>query len=346
MTEEIFIGQEAVGQLRELLQNRAFKKVVLLVDENTHRHCYPLLKPSLPQNHHVVQIQSGEENKNLATCEHVWRELTQQGLDRWSLLVNLGGGVLTDLGGFCASLYKRGIRFVNVPTTLLAQVDASVGGKTGIDFMGFKNHIGVFQEPLAVLVNPAFLQTLDMRQMKSGYAEIIKHWLIMDADKFFEQRYIGMFTQDWTGLIRHSIDIKSRVVTADPLENGLRKILNFGHTIGHAVESFYLEKPGKMLLHGEAIAVGMLCEAWLSVQHGLLREEELTQIETFLQSIYEKVNVPEADVQAISHLCLHDKKNDGTTINCTLLQNIGEAVYDQPITLPEVQSALRYYQLL
>ncbi|WP_210487184.1 3-dehydroquinate synthase [Rufibacter aurantiacus] len=346
MTEEIFIGLEAVGQLKDLLQNRAFKKTVVLVDENTHRHCYPLLKSFLPENHYVVQIQSGEEHKNLTTCEHVWRELTDQNLDRWSLLVNLGGGVLTDLGGFCASLYKRGIRFVNVPTTLLSQVDASVGGKTGIDFMGFKNHIGVFQEPLAVLVNPVFLQTLDLRQMKSGFAEIIKHWLIMDAYKFYEQRYIGMFTEDWTDLIRHSIDIKSRVVTADPLENGLRKILNFGHTIGHAVESFYLEKPGQTLLHGEAIAVGMLCEAWLSTQKGLLPQEELEQIETFILSIYEKVTIPEADVQAISHLCLHDKKNDGATINCTLLQKIGEALYDKPITLPEVQSALRYYQLL
>ncbi|WP_205502913.1 3-dehydroquinate synthase [Rufibacter psychrotolerans] len=346
MTEEIFIGPQAVTQLQELLQNRAFHKTMVLVDENTHRHCYPLLKPFLPQHHHVIQIQSGEDNKTLATCEQVWRELTDQGLDRWGLLVNLGGGVLTDLGGFCASLYKRGIKFVNVPTTLLSQVDASVGGKTGIDFMGFKNHIGVFQEPLAVLVNPEFLKTLDLRQIKSGYAEVIKHWLIMDADKFQEQRYIGLFTEDWTDLIRHSIDIKSRVVTADPLENGLRKILNFGHTIGHAVESFYLEKPGQMLLHGEAVAVGMLCEAWLSVQHQLLSPEELGQIETFIMSIYEKVKLPEADVQAISQLCLHDKKNSGATINCTLLQKIGEAVYDQPITLPEVQSALRYYQLL
>ncbi|MGV3541449.1 MAG: 3-dehydroquinate synthase [Rufibacter sp.] len=345
MTEEIFIGPEALPQLQQLLQNRAFQKIVVLVDENTHRHCYPLLKPILPP-HHLVQIKSGEENKTLATCEHVWRELTEQGLDRWSLLVNVGGGVLTDLGGFCASLYKRGIKFVNVPTTLLSQVDASVGGKTGIDFMGFKNHLGVFQEPLSVLVNPDFLQTLDMRQMKSGYAEIIKHWLIMDGDKFQEQRHVGMFTEDWTDLIRHSIDIKSRVVTADPLESGLRKILNFGHTIGHAVESFYLEKPSQMLLHGEAIAVGMVCEAWLSVQRGLLTAEELEQIETFIFSIYEKVKLPESDLQAISQLCLHDKKNDGATINCTLLQRIGEAVYDQPITLSEVQSALRYYQTL
>jgi 3-dehydroquinate synthase len=328
-----------------LLQNRAFQKVVVLVDENTHRHCYPLLKPALPP-HHVIQIQSGEGHKTLASCEHVWRELTEQGLDRWSLLVNLGGGVLTDLGGFCASLYKRGIRFVNVPTTLLAQVDASVGGKTGIDFMGFKNHLGVFQEPLAVLVNPAFLQTLDLRQLKSGYAEMIKHWLIMDADMFREQRYIGLFTEDWTDLIQHSIDIKSKVVTADPREQGLRKILNFGHTVGHAVESFFLEKPSQTLLHGEAIAVGMICEAWLSSQHGLLPEDELEQVETFIMSVYEKTTLREADLETISQLCLHDKKNTGATINCTLLQRIGEAVYDQPITLPEVQSALRYYQSL
>ena len=346
MTEEIFIGPTAVLQLQELLQNRAFQKVVVLVDENTHRHCYPLLKKHLPPGHHLVQIKSGEENKNLATCEHVWRELTEQGLDRWALVVNLGGGVLTDLGGFCASLYKRGIRFVNVPTTLLAQVDASVGGKTGIDFMGFKNHIGVFQEPLAVLVNPAFLQTLDVRQLKSGYAEMVKHWLIMDGDMFRQQRHIGMFTEDWTDLIQHSIAIKSKVVTADPQENGLRKILNFGHTIGHAIESYFLEKPGQELLHGEAIAAGMVCEAYLSVQKGLLSSDELEQIETFMASIYEKAKIQASDLPAISALCLHDKKNSGATINCTLLETIGRAVYDKPITISEVENALRYYQNL
>ncbi|QHL87189.1 3-dehydroquinate synthase [Nibribacter ruber] len=346
MTEEIFIGKDALTQAQSLLANKAYKTVVVLVDENTFVHCYPLLKSHLPESHHVVQIPSGEENKTLATCEHVWRELTNLHLDRWSLVVNLGGGVLTDLGGFCASLYKRGIRFVNVPTTLLAQVDASVGGKTGIDFMGFKNHLGVFREPVAVLVNPDFLHTLDLRQIKSGYAEIIKHWLIADAEMFKAQRYIGLFTEDWTPLIEHSIKIKSRIVTADPLENDLRKVLNFGHTIGHAVESYFLEKPGQMLLHGEAIAVGMLCEAWLSVQKGLLSPEELDQIETFLHSIYEKVPLQESGLAAISQLCLHDKKNSGATINCTLLERIGMAVYDQPITLQEVQSALRYYQLL
>ncbi|GAA4315569.1 3-dehydroquinate synthase [Nibribacter koreensis] len=346
MTEEIFIGKETLPQWQTLLSNKAYKTVVVLVDENTLVHCYPALKPFLPEGHHLVQIASGEENKTLATCEHVWRQLTNLQLDRWSLLVNLGGGVLTDLGGFCASLYKRGIRFVNVPTTLLAQVDASVGGKTGIDFMGFKNHLGAFREPLAVLVNPDFLRTLDLRQTKSGYAEMIKHWLIADADMFKEQRYIGLFTEDWTALIEHSIKIKSKVVTADPLENDVRKILNFGHTIGHAVESYFLERPNQLLLHGEAIAVGMLCESWLSVQKDLLSEEELDQIETFIMSIYEKVRLQEADLQAISQLCLQDKKNSGATINCTLLEKIGGAIYDQPITLQEVQAALRYYHSL
>ncbi len=346
MTEEIFIGEQAIPQLQALLHNRAFHSVVVLVDENTHRDCYPLLKKHLPEGHHVVEIKSGEENKTLATCEHVWRQMTEQALDRWSLMVNLGGGVITDLGGFCASLYKRGIRFVNVPTTLLAQVDASVGGKTGIDFMGFKNHLGVFQEPLAVLVNPAFLKTLDMRQMKSGYAEMIKHWLIMDGDQFQQQRHIGLFTEDWTDLIRHSIEIKSKVVTADPQENGLRKILNFGHTIGHAIESFCLEQPGRQLFHGEAIAAGMVCEAYLSVKKGLLPQDDLAQIETFMASIYEKVTLSAAELEKISALCLHDKKNTGATINCTLLAGIGRAVYDKPITRTEVEDALRYYQSL
>ncbi|WP_018479789.1 3-dehydroquinate synthase [Pontibacter roseus] len=345
MTDNIYIGKKALPQLTEVLQNLAFTKVAVLVDENTLRDCYALLKPYLPE-HDIIQVPSGEENKTLHTCEHIWQRMTELNLDRWSVLVNLGGGVIGDMGGFCAAVFKRGMFFVQVPTTLLAQVDASVGGKTGIDFHGLKNHIGVYREPRAVIINPDFLSTLPQRQIKSGYAEIIKHWLIADREAFQEQRHVGLFTEDWEELIRHSVGIKSGVVEADPLEGGYRKVLNFGHTVGHAVESFLLEQPGRELLHGEAIAVGMLCEAFLSVKKELLSQQELERIETFLVSVYDKVKLTEEDIKAISQLALQDKKNTGSTINCTLLQGIGKAVYDQPVTLSEIQASLRYYQLL
>ncbi|NEM99344.1 3-dehydroquinate synthase [Pontibacter burrus] len=345
MTETITIGADALLRLKELLQNRAFSKVAVLVDENTAIHCYPQVKPYLPE-HHLIQIKSGETHKTLQTCEYIWQRMTELNLDRWSVLVNLGGGVIGDMGGFCAALFKRGLYFVQVPTTLLAQVDASVGGKTGIDFHGLKNHLGVYKEPVAVFIHPGFLQTLPQREIKSGYAEIIKHWLIADGDMFEQQRTIGLLTEDWEELIRHSVEIKSAVVEADPLEGGYRKVLNFGHTVGHAVESYLIEKPDRALLHGEAIAIGMLCETYLSVKKGLLSQDALDKIETFLVSVYEKVPLTEDDIQTISRLSLQDKKNTGATINCTLLEKIGHAVYDQPITLQEIQESLRYYQLL
>ncbi|RDC62387.1 3-dehydroquinate synthase [Adhaeribacter pallidiroseus] len=345
MLENIHIGLDVREQLQEFLKNRAFDKIAVLVDENTAALCYPLLRPYLPE-HTLITIKSGEEQKTLATCEHVWQQLTDIQASRWSVLVNVGGGVIGDLGGFCAGVFKRGIYFVQVPTTLLAQVDASVGGKTGVDFNGLKNHLGVFQEPLKVFIYPEFLKTLSEREVKSGYAEIIKHWLIAEAASFEEQRYIGLMTEDWTKLIEDSVAVKARVVANDPRENGLRKILNFGHTIGHAVETYLLAQPQRKLLHGEAIAVGMLCESYLSVRKGLLTQSDLSKIETFLFSVYEKVNMAAREYAAIARLALQDKKNTGSTINCTLLAAIGEAVYDQPITLAEIEVALKYYHSL
>lgn len=342
VTESIHIGAEALQELGQFLQNRAFSQVVVLVDDHTHRLCYPVVKPFLPA-HTLMQVPSGEEHKNLQTCAYIWEQMTNLNLDRWSVLLNLGGGVIGDMGGFCAAVFKRGIYFVHIPTTLLAQVDASVGGKTGIDFSGFKNHLGVYQEPQAVYIYPPFLDSLPARQLKSGYAEVIKHWLIADADGFRSQRHQGVLIEDWGEVIRQSVVIKAAVVEADPLEGGYRKVLNFGHTVGHAVESFFLSQGNRALLHGEAIAVGMLCEAWLSVQKGLLQRDELETIEVFLFTVYQKVEVPKDQIGEIARLCLQDKKNTGSTINCTLLQGIGKAVYDQPVTLAEIEASLRYY---
>ncbi|HEX8427241.1 3-dehydroquinate synthase [Hymenobacter sp.] len=346
MNNIVSIGPGALPRLAELLRQPAVSQVFVLTDANTSRLCYPLLRFHLPEAHSLIEIPAGEEAKTLDSCELVWNELTEQRADRFAVLVNLGGGVVTDLGGFCAALYKRGIRFVQVPTTLLAQVDASVGGKTGIDFQGLKNHLGVFQEPAGVFIEPKFLETLDPRQLKSGYAEVVKHALIADADAFREQRINSVFIDDWTDTIRHSVALKQEIVAQDPLENGPRKLLNFGHTVGHALESFLLGQPGREILHGEAVAAGMICEAWLSTQHGLLNETELDQIETFLFSVYEKVQFVSLETEAIADYARQDKKNVGSTINCTLLESVGHGVYNQPVTVAEIAASLRYYHRL
>ena len=329
-----------------MLRRPAVSQVFVLTDANTGRLCYPLLRPHLPEAHVVLELPAGEEAKTLASCETVWSELTGHRADRFAVLVNLGGGVITDLGGFCAALYKRGIRFVQVPTTLLAQVDASVGGKTGVDFLGFKNQLGVFQEPAGVFIDPRFLLTLDPRQLKSGYAEIVKHSLIADAAAFAEQRRTGLLIDDWTATIEASVALKQGVVAQDPLEAGPRKLLNFGHTVGHALESYLLAQPGREILHGEAVAAGMVCEAWLSQQRGLLSVAELDQIETFLFSVFEKVQFVSLETDAIAEYALQDKKNAGSVINCTLLEGIGRGIYDQPVTLHELAESLRYYHRL
>ncbi|TGE29862.1 3-dehydroquinate synthase [Hymenobacter metallicola] len=345
LNNEVVIGADALPKLLEALQQPAVSQIFVVVDANTFRYCYPILQPQLPA-HTLIELPAGEEYKTITSCETVWNQLTDNSADRFAVVVNLGGGVITDLGGFCAATYKRGIRFIQVPTTLLAQVDASVGGKTGIDFQGFKNQIGVFQEPAGVYIDPQFLRTLDGRQLKSGYAEVVKHWLIADAGAFATQRQAGVLVEDWASIIEASVATKQRIVEADPLESGLRKVLNFGHTVGHALESYLLAQPGREILHGEAVAAGMLCEAWLSAQRGLLSSQEQESIELFLFSVFEKVQFVTLEAEPIAELALQDKKNSGSTINCTLLDGIGKALYDQPVTVAEIAESLRYYHRL
>jgi 3-dehydroquinate synthase len=341
------IGPAALPALAELLRQPAISRVFVLADSHTATMCYPLLQPHLPAGHHLIEISAGEEFKTLHTCDStVWCQLTEQHADRHAILVNLGGGVVTDLGGFCAAIYKRGIRFAQVPTTLLAQVDASVGGKTGIDFQGFKNQLGVFQEPAGVFIDPRFLETLDVRQLKSGYAEVIKHNLVADADAFHQQRREGIILSDWTPTIEHAVALKQRIVAQDPYESGLRKLLNFGHTVGHALESYLLSQPGREILHGEAVAAGLVCESWLSVQRGLLDESELDKIETFVFSVFDKVSFVMLETDLIAAYAAQDKKNAGGAINCTLLQGIGNGVFDQTVTLADISDSLRYYHRL
>lgn len=338
----IITDKEAAPGLTELLRKGGYSKVAVLTDEHTSLHCLPLIAKVLPQEYTHIEVRSGEEHKNIPSCAHIWEELTMAGFDRKSLLINLGGGVLTDMGGFCAATYKRGIRFINIPTTLLSQVDASVGGKLGIDFMSFKNHIGLFKEATAVLIDARFLQTLSLRELRSGYAEVVKHALIADAGHWKMLRQTHWQQHNWQDIIRHSIAIKQRVVAEDPQEQGLRKILNFGHTIGHAVESYFLEH-GPKLLHGEAVALGMVCEAFLSVKIAGLEPESLEEICRYITQVWQLPHIPEEAFGELSSLALQDKKNEKGVINCTLLSRPGEAVFNQPIGKEEIREAFRWY---
>ncbi len=330
------------NELKEFFHQNSFSKIAVIVDDNTKSHCYPLVQSAIPK-HVLLEIKSGEEQKNLRTCEQIWNGLTENAFDRKSLVVNIGGGVIGDMGGFCAATYKRGIAFINIPTTLLAQVDASIGGKLGIDFQNFKNHIGVFQNPLKVFLDAAFFSTLNPAELRSGYAEVIKHCLIRDGEKFEEIVQTPYADLDLFGLTKHSVEIKSKVVLEDPKEQGLRKILNFGHTIGHAIESFYLENEDKKLLHGEAIAIGMICEAFLSTKKCTLSNKELFRIVKYILQIYASKPIAEEDFGGIISLTRQDKKNEGDQIKCSLLNNIGDCGFDIEINHEDIKSSMEYF---
>jgi 3-dehydroquinate synthase len=320
-----------------------YSHIAILVDEFTNKYCLPIIQDLLPTNFTKILIKSGEHHKNLATCERVWDRMTQANMDRHSLLVNLGGGVIGDLGGFCASTYKRGIDFIQIPTTLLAQVDASVGGKLGIDFQGLKNHIGVFQLPKTVLIEPKFIDTLSIQQKKSGFAEIIKHCLIRDAQEWNLIRQQSFEELDLSKLIAHSVAIKEAVVLEDPKEAGLRKILNFGHTLGHAIETYLLDKGKRKILHGEAIAIGMIVEAFISHQRDLISLQELEEIESYLFENYGRVKLHAEEISKIISLTAQDKKNKGKEIRFSLLTGIGDCGYDIPVSASEMKKAIQYY---
>jgi 3-dehydroquinate synthase len=329
--------------LVQFLSSTHYSKILVITDNNTKKYCYPLLKPVLPK-HKVVQVKAGESEKVLTTCEVIWDAMTGEEMDRHGLVINIGGGVIGDMGGFCAAVYKRGIDFIQVPTTLLSQVDASVGGKLGIDFQGFKNHLGVFQIPQSVLIDPQFLKTLPAREIRSGFAEIIKHCLIADAGKWTEISRKDFEEQNWADLIAHSVKIKQNVVDQDPTEKGLRKILNFGHTLGHAVETCFLGKSDdQRLYHGEAIAVGMIMEAYLSCKRGGISEAELSTIEEFIFTIFGRVNIAAEDIEPIIALTRQDKKNKGKDVRFSLLKEVGVCGFDDVVTTSEMRKAIAYY---
>ncbi|MGL4597393.1 MAG: 3-dehydroquinate synthase, partial [Bacteroidia bacterium] len=327
----IYLGDDALTQLELWIKKEKMSSVFILVDENTLQHCLPRLIGRVKSlaTAEIIELESGELNKTPDVVLQVWRVLSELGADRQSLIINLGGGVLTDLGGFVASTFKRGIRFLNIPTTLLAQIDASVGGKTGVDLDGLKNEIGTFTEPEAVFIYPDFLQTLSKREMLSGFAEAIKHGLIADPSYWKKIKITSIAdNQAWPELIARSVEIKSDIVQDDPKEKGLRKSLNFGHTIGHALEAFFLERVSSSVLHGEAVAAGMICEAWLSNQQAKLSADELEDITQFIVQRYLPIAIDGDADHRLIELMRHDKKNEGGKIRFTLLDRIGQAKWN------------------
>lgn len=340
--DHIMIGDSS-SYLNRYLSENNYSKICIIVDENTHSNCLKKIEGDINFDYDIFKIDSGEEEKNLVTCSKVWNFLTENLYDRKSLIINLGGGVICDMGGFVASTFKRGVDFVNIPTTLLAQVDASVGGKLGIDFNSYKNQIGIFKIPNLIIVDTKFLSSLSERELRSGYAEVIKHCLINDATKFKEITKINWKDNNWEEIVRHSILIKSEVVENDLTEEGLRKILNFGHTIGHAIETTYLEKKNKFF-HGEAIAIGMICESYISFHKKMLSENELNTISGYILSVF-KSNKIEYHEEILKN-AKHDKKNFNKKIMISLLEEVGKCNFDFEVSEDEIKKSIEYYNKL
>ena len=343
----IHFNEACYNALNKHLKHKNFSKIFILVDTNTHNYCLPAFLSKIETNVaiEIIEIEEGEINKTIATCTEVWHALSDLDADRKSLLINLGGGVTTDLGGFVASTFKRGIAYVNVPTSLLAMVDASVGGKTGVDLGSLKNQIGVISNPDMVLVDTSFLQTLPQNHMKSGLAEMLKHGLISNEaywNKFKELDRLNI--QDLDGLIYESVLIKKAVVDQDPFENGLRKTLNYGHTLGHAIESYFLSNTDKIpLLHGEAIAIGIVLASYISMKLSGFPEHKTEEIKSLLRNYYGLIEIEESDYLPIINLLKYDKKNNHGNINFVLLEAIGKPKIDCRVEDSIIVESFKYY---
>ena len=313
-------------------------KVFILTDENVAQFWLPEIEYWLNCKNAVeIVIKAGEQHKNLQTVQRIWRTMMKHHADRNALIINLGGGVVTDLGGFAASTYKRGIKFINIPTTLLAMVDAAIGGKTGIDFGGGKNQIGTFAEAEEVIIDPVFLETLPQREICSGLAEMLKYGFVADPN------LLNVNLENYQQYITHCGEIKREIVMQDPTEKGLRKVLNFGHTLGHAIESHCLTKDYP-LLHGEAVALGVLGALWLSVRQCGLDEKVLQDFESQLPMLLSEVEISlsESEIEPIFGYLVHDKKNKDEKPQFVLLEAVGKPVWDMEIEPNLVEESLQY----
>lgn len=345
--KSVVISENICEEVDKAIAEIAPDKVFVLYDCTTFVHCSPLLAGcSGLRNAETIQIKDTDANKTLETLASVWMSLCNGGASRHSLLINVGGGMVTDLGGFAASTFKRGIAYVNIPTTLLAMVDASVGGKTAINFNGLKNEIGVFNVPKKVLVDTQFLRTLDAHNLLSGYAEMIKHGLISNEHMWanllnFDLRHVDYYA--FRNMVAESIDVKAEIVAKDPRENGLRKALNVGHTAGHALESLALAE-NRPVLHGYAVAWGIVCELYLSRVNNGFPAGEMNQTIRYIRENYGTFGFGCNDYEKLYSLMCHDKKNIGGVVNFTLLSGIGKIELDCTATKEEIFAMLDFFR--
>lgn len=342
----ITFNNDCYPAINQYLNDIDVSTIYILVDSNTHTHCLPyfLSEISTTSTIEIIEIEPGEEHKNIETCLGVWNALSELGADRKSLMINLGGGVITDLGGFVACTFKRGIKYINVPTTLLSMVDASVGGKTGVDLGILKNQVGVISSGDLVLIDTKFLETLPKNQINSGLTEMLKHGLI--AGDIYWQKMVDYVENqtDLDDLIHGSVVIKHEVVTEDPTEIGLRKTLNYGHTLGHAIESYCLENPEKdTLLHGEAIAIGLILESYISHKQLGFPEKKLHSVKETILKLFPKTDFTDNDIDTIIELMKFDKKNTHGNINFVLLKDIGKHQLDCQVSNSLIKEAFNYY---
>jgi 3-dehydroquinate synthase len=343
----IYKNEQAWAAFSELLKQRGSSKIFVIADENTTLHCLPYFSEKIKKfSYQTITIPSGENHKNLDCCKTVWQELADKGADPSSLIINLGGGVVTDLGGFVASTFKRGVDFINIPTSLLAMVDAAVGGKNGVDLGIVKNQIGVIKNPELVLIDTRFLETLPEEQLLSGLAEMLKHGLIHSQEYWDKMKNIDLKnTQELETLIWESIQIKNEIVRKDPLEQHLRKTLNYGHTLGHAIESHFLDKPGKKpLLHGEAVAAGIVLATYLSAEMFDFPKEKLAEVSQTMFKFFPKQHFDQNDVEAILKLTAFDKKNRNGQVLFVLLQEIGNPQINCIVNNELIFKAFDYYK--
>lgn len=346
-SKEIILSRNLIREVESVVTSICHDKLFVLTDETTYKLCLPLLSgTAVLENAVSIVIGATDVHKTIETLTAVWKSLGDGGGTRHSLLLNLGGGMVTDLGGFAASTFKRGISYVNIPTTLLSMVDASVGGKTGINFNGLKNEIGVFNKPQVVLVDTGFLRSLDYENICSGYAEMLKHGLISNEKTWADLLKFDLKNVDYSKLqdmVAESIGVKDRIVEEDPFEKGIRKALNLGHTAGHAIESLALED-GRPVLHGYAVAWGLVCELYLSVVKTRFPKDKMLQTVQFIKENYGSFGFDCNQYQRLYNFMTHDKKNVGGIINFTLLGGVGDIRINQQADKSEIYAMLDFYR--
>ena len=350
----IVFNQDGYLELVDFIKNNDFNKILILTDDNTKENCLDIFLSSItaanPEVSNLIisklfyySVKPGEKSKNIDTSIELWEFLIEKGFKRLDLIINLGGGMISDLGGFVASTFMRGIKFINVPTTLLGMVDASIGGKTGIDFREIKNIIGVFGFAKIVLVDYRFLATLNKRQKTAGYAEMIKHILISKTSELNKIKKVDSMKDIPHKMIHQSIITKVSIIDVDPLESDIRKFLNYGHTLGHAIES-YLLGTDRELLHGEAIAIGIILETYLSFLKIGFDYEVANDIKMHIHKHFGLIEFSDSDISEITNLLKHDKKNSDDKPMFVLLENLGKPLINQTVIDREIMKAFKFYK--